>query len=133
MDIDLYRKYNQKYKAEQKQIEEKLLRAGKKVSNLDKCVELAMDFAANLRQNWLFADYLTKQKIQLLLFPEGISYNKKTDTCRTFRINSVFAYIAHFKQVITNKKRGIPEFNLDYASFAGLVAGSRIELPTLGL
>jgi hypothetical protein len=64
IDIDLYRKYNQKYKAEQKQIEEKLLRAGKKVSNLDKCVELAMDFAANLRQNWLFADCLTKQKIQ---------------------------------------------------------------------
>jgi site-specific DNA recombinase len=34
IEIDLYRKYNQKFKAEQKQIEEQLLNTGKKVSNL---------------------------------------------------------------------------------------------------
>jgi hypothetical protein len=28
---------------------------------------------------------------------------------------------------------GIPALQLKYAHFAGLVAGSRIELPTLGL
>ncbi len=41
--------------------------------------------------------YIAKQRIRFLLFPEGITYNKKTDECRTPRINSVFAYVAYFQ------------------------------------
>jgi site-specific DNA recombinase len=90
-------------------------------------------FCLKIAFKWLSADYFTKQQIQFLVFPEGISYNKKTDECRTTRINSVFSYIAHLQQGFTQKKSGIPELNLDYAALSASVAGSRIELPTLGL
>jgi hypothetical protein len=40
---------------------------------------------------------------------------------------------AYLQKIIAKNKSGIPELHLDYAAFAALVAGSRIELPTLGL
>jgi hypothetical protein len=64
-------------------------------------------------------DYLKKQQIQFLLFPEGITYSKKNDGCRTTRVNSVFAHIAGLAQVLRHKKSGIPELNLDYAALVG--------------
>jgi hypothetical protein len=33
---------------------------------------MAMSFASKLPSKWLSADYLTKQQIQYLIFPEGI-------------------------------------------------------------
>ncbi|WP_425414410.1 recombinase family protein [Olivibacter sitiensis] len=130
---ELYHKYRDKYNEEKAEIEKNLMKLSKQVSNLDESVGFAIKIAFELPLKWVSADYNTKKRIQFLLFPEGITYSKKTDKCRTPRINKFFAYIAYFQQVISNKKRGIPELELDFASFATLVAGSRIELPTLGL
>ena len=99
----------------------------RQVSNLDESIGFAINFALELPLKWLSADYRTKQRIQFLLFPEGLTYSKKTDECRTPRINSVFLYIAYFQQLITKKERGIPELGLDYASFSTLVARRGIE------
>ncbi|WP_051691893.1 DDE transposase family protein [Pedobacter borealis] len=52
----------------------------------------------------------------------SISYDKKNDKVRTKEINFVFLYIAYFQQVVLKKKRGIPELDLNYASFAASVA-----------
>ena len=130
---ELYNKYRVRYKEEKEEIEKNLMKLSRQVSNLDGGVGFAMKFALELPLKWVSADYNTKKRIQFLLFPEGITYSKKTDECRTPRINSVFAYVAYFQQIASNKKRGIPELGLDFASFATLVAGSRIELPTSGL
>ena len=127
---ELYARYSEKYRAEKKEIEANLLKASQKVSNLEECVDTAIGFATKWPSKWLSADYFTKQRIQFLLFPEGMTYNKQTDECRTSRVNTVFAYIAYLKQVFAKEKSGIPELNLE---FAALVAGSRIELPTSGL
>lgn len=130
---ELYRKFRDKYNEERSEIEEKMMMLSRQVSNLDENIGFAMKFALDLPLKWVSADYITKSRIQFLLFPHGISYSKKMNECRTTRINSVFLYIAYFQQVISNKKRGIPELGLDFASFATWVAGSRIELPTSGL
>lgn len=125
---DLYKKYSKKYSQEKSEIERNLMSLSSKKSNLEKCVDLALEYAVDLPLKWVSADYHTKQQMQILLFPQGISYSKKTDESRTTMINSVFLYIAYFQQLIGKKKRGIPELSLDYASFADSVAGSRIEL-----
>ena len=124
---DLYSKYAEKYRSEKKEIEAHLLKASQQVSNLEECVDMAIGFATKLPFKWLSADYFTKQQIQFLIFPEGMSYDKQTDRCRTKRVNTVFAYIAYLKQLFSQEKSGIPELNLE---FAALVAGSRIELPS---
>ncbi len=127
---DLYLKYVEKFKEEKKIIEQTLNESINEVSNLELCVEKAISICSNLHYNWSTANYSTKQKIQFLLFPEGITYSKEKNCCRTTKINSVFSYIAHLAQEVSHKKSGIPELSLEYSA---LVAGSRIELPTSGL
>jgi site-specific DNA recombinase len=126
---ELYYKYMAKYNEEKEAMETTLSKATFKMSNLDECVNNAVDLAINLPKRWLSADYNIKQRLQNLVFPEGIFYNRITDKCRTPRINTVFLYLAYLKQVILKTQRGIPVLQLDYASISCLVAGSRIELP----
>jgi hypothetical protein len=127
INAELYNKFAEKYKAEKAEIEDKVLQSSRGVSNLDKCVNFAVEYASKIASRWHSSSYSVKQQLQFLLFPEGIAYDRKIDGCRTSRINSVFLYLAYLQQIMTNKKRGIPELGLDYASFADLVAGAGLE------
>ena len=77
----------------------------------------------------MFGVLQIKQGIQDLLFPEGIRYNRKTDECRTSRINIFFCQIARLAQVTGNKESGIPELKFD---FAASVVRAGIEPATQG-
>ena len=83
---ELYHKYRDKYNEEKAEIEKNLMKLSKQVSNLDESVGFAIKIAFELPLKWVYADYNTKKRIQFLLFPEGITYSKKTDKCRTPRI-----------------------------------------------
>jgi hypothetical protein len=74
--------------------------------------------------------YTGKQGLQKFIFPEGITYNKKTDECRTIKTNPVLNYIAHLTRATGCKEKGASEFLLNDAC---LVAEGRVELPALGL
>ncbi|WP_407937411.1 recombinase family protein [Mucilaginibacter oryzae] len=128
-----YKKFGEKLVAEKQEIEKALNMATGQKSNLEKYMGLAINFASKLRFSWVNGDYTLKQNIQFLLFPKGISYDRSTDKCRTTQINSVFLYIAYLQQIISKKRRGIPELNLDYASLSSLVAGAGLEPTTFGL
>jgi site-specific DNA recombinase len=130
---ELYHKFLQRYTDEKRELEKHLLKASEQVSNLEQCVDTAIDFAVNMPSKWLSAGYFTKQRLQFLIFPEGITYNRETDQCRTNRINSVFVYIAYLKQLMVKKERGIPALQLDYASLSLSVAGAGLEPTTFGL
>jgi site-specific DNA recombinase len=62
-------------------------------SNLENTVEKCLSIAQNISQSWLTADYESKQRLQKLIFPEGILYNKQNGVVRTPRVNSLFAAI----------------------------------------
>lgn len=111
---ELYIKYIEKYRTERNEIETKIADSSKQVSNLEECIEKAITISSNLAPQWASASYSVKQRIQFLLFPEGIRYNKKNDRCRTERINSVFAYIACLAQDAAKQQNGIQALNLDY-------------------
>ena len=130
INSELYAKYTEKYRAEKMAIEQNLENSNSKISNLEECIDKAFYYSSNLPSMWTSANYSVKQKIQFLLFPEGICYSKQKDQYLTTRINSVFASIAYLAQDLRQEKSGIPQLNMDYAA---LVAGSRIELPTSGL
>lgn len=121
---ELYYKYSAVYNEERETAEQTLLEASQKKSNLGQCIDMAIDFAVNLPIRWRNADYNTKQRVQKMLFPFGVSYDKKNDVCRTEKINSIFLHFAHLKQVIKEEKRGIPELSME---FARLVARRGIE------
>lgn len=130
---ELYYRYAAQYNEETAMIEEELAKASFKFSNLDECVATAIDFAINLPKRWLSADYNIKQRLQNLLFPEGIYYSKAEDNYRTTRINSLFLYLAYLKQVMGNKKRDIVGFTISPLNYSVSVAGAGLEPTTFGL
>jgi site-specific DNA recombinase len=95
------------------------------VSNLNLCVQKAIDLSSKLNTIWSSSDYVEKQKLQFLLFPDGIKYNKKNDERRTEKVNSVFSAIKDIATV-TEKIKGKknPEFLRDSL----LVPRTRVEL-----
>jgi site-specific DNA recombinase len=89
-------------------------------------VESAIEFAQNMPSRWLKGDFVTKQHLQYLVYPSGLFYDKRKDECRTFRVNSLFLYIAHLKQIIEQKK-GKLTFFWWFFLFVLLGSGSRTK------
>ena len=106
IDKEMFTKYKQKFTTERHQIEQEMAKSTNRVSNLDKCIEMAIQFSAKLPSMWGLGGYESKQKLQYLLFPEGIVYDKKSDHCRTPRVNAVFSYIAAISSLSDKKITG---------------------------
>jgi len=62
---------------------------------------------------WASSGYEAKHKLQYLVFPEGILYNKKKDESRTIRINSIFSAIARLARGLEEKKNGLNKISLE--------------------
>jgi DNA invertase Pin-like site-specific DNA recombinase len=102
---DLFDKHIDKCKEEKKELFQKLSLLPNKSSNLEKCIENAIKLSSKLNTAWDLADYTNKQKLQYLLFPEGMFYNKENNTCRTQRVNSIFSAIAELSRVSKEYKK----------------------------
>jgi site-specific DNA recombinase len=93
-------------------------------------VNKSTELACQLTDLWNGSDYLGKQKLQYLIFPEGIFYNKKKDECRTEKVNSVFRFISGISREYTKNKDGLNGY---YPDKSVLVAGAGLEPTTFGL
>ena len=75
-------------------------------SNLKKAIEKGLKISENISQMWVSGDFYDKQKLQYLLFPEGMQYDKENDLVRTTRINSLFREIALLAGDTRETKKG---------------------------
>jgi site-specific DNA recombinase len=75
-------------------------------SNLEKAIEKGLEIASKLSTVWASSDFTAKQKLQYPIFPEGIMYDKKNNTVRTTRINSLFAPISLLADILDKNKTG---------------------------
>ena len=69
-------------------------------------------------------DYVAKQKLQYLVFPEGIYYNKKKDECRTTKVNSIFSLFSSISVDYTENKDKVGR---KFFKKSGLVPSAGIE------
>src|SRR5690606_17422937 len=99
-------------------------------SNLSQFIDQALNVVANLHEMWTLGNYSIRQRLQYLIFPEGIFYNKKNDECRTERLNYIFALINNISEDYHKKERG--QLN-ELIQLSPLVARERVELSTSGL
>jgi site-specific DNA recombinase len=79
----------------------------------------------NFAIKWHHSDYLHKQKLQNLLFPQGISYDRQKDESRTLRTNSAFLSIAELTRLLEGFKMKNPD---DGSGCSGWVEARRVEL-----
>jgi len=57
---------------------------------------------------WVSSDYSDKYRLQYLIYPDGILYNKENNTVRTPRVNSLFTAISYLSYISTENKNGQP-------------------------
>ena len=125
---EMFHKYQEKYRQEINTLEQEISKGGNGVSNLNKCIDNAIRMALNLQELWGASDYYGKQKLQRLIFPQGISYNKKNNQCRTQRINWVFLYIANINRAFRKEKSGTLNKFLDDAALVGATGFEPVTL-----
>ena len=101
---ELFEKFISKLNAEKLVIENQLQKAPEKSSNLENTIQKAIKLSSKINKVWDSADYMSRQKLQYLLFPEGITYNRKNDECRTLRVNSIFLAMAELANVLQKDK-----------------------------
>ena len=121
---DLYLDFIKDYEEEKKKIVEQLQKGSKGVSNPELCVQFAVNYSIKLKPTWTFASYTDQQRLQFLLFQEGIFYNRAEDKCRTTGVNEAFAYIAELERLLQKCKSRTSRKNFDSAAW---VASAGIE------
>lgn len=102
---ELFEKYSAKYKDELVEMNEEFRNCSIDSSNLENAVEKCLTIAQNISSAWVLASFENKQRLQKLIFPEGVLYNKKKGVVRTLRTNSLFAAIEPLEQVTGENKK----------------------------
>ncbi|MBA2611578.1 MAG: hypothetical protein H0U95_06385 [Bacteroidetes bacterium] len=122
---ELYVKYGEKFRQEKVELLKEMTKLESKCSNHEEVIELTIENAINLNKTWASSAWKRKLRIQNLLFPKGLHYNKKNDTVRTEKINQTFLWMACYQQKLEQIKSGIPILNIEYSA---LVDPERFEL-----
>jgi site-specific DNA recombinase len=124
----------EEFKAEQEgkilAITEKLSKMERKISNLDKYVNIAVDVACNLHKYWCLQSIEVKRRIQNIVFPQGLYLDAVNRIYLTPKTNSVFE-ISCSVSGNKEKKEG-DSFNY-FIEKSPSVAWERFELSTSGL
>lgn len=90
-------------------IERGLAECRKNLSNLDSEVDDILAMCCKLDSLWRDGSLETCQKLQNLLFSNGILWDKEKDNYRTFNENEALAVIARVSSSYENKKEDFPE------------------------
>lgn len=118
IERSLFDKYSAKYKKEITDLELELEKMGNGSSNLEKCINFALDFCRKPLIWWESANVGEKMILQNLIFPEGIIYNRENDRVLTTKINSLFSRIPDMIKVLRGTKNGERTF---YSTFPARV------------
>ena len=71
-----YEKFISKFNIEKVDLESNLLNSTISSSNLQKAIDKALKISSNLSELWTSGDLTQKKKIQNLVFPSGLGYDK---------------------------------------------------------
>ena len=125
------------YKTHKSRTEEKLFEMRQKqseltrtISNLNIKLEKCTDFVQNISKIWGSGTLVQKQKLQKLMFPEGIMIDPVSRQYRTNKIQPLFSYIVDLTKATEGQKKDSPIKNTDESV---LVAGTGLEPMTFGL
>jgi hypothetical protein len=102
----MFEKFKSKFIAERTEICKSIAKNVKKVSNPETLIDNAIVMASKLASLWDSNDYADKQTLQDLVFPAGMTYCRKTNECRTLRVNSIFRCIRDVASVSAVNKSG---------------------------
>lgn len=104
--MKIYDKFSGKLEDKKFEILDALEKASEKISNPQKYIDTSLEYAANLPVLWENRKFSGRQKLQKLVFPEGIYFCPQKRVFRTPRVNLIIAQCAQISQKNGQKKRG---------------------------
>ena len=99
-------------------------------SNLELAIDKALTLSESLEKIWVDGDLKQRQKLQHLVFPSGLGYDKSNDQVRTPKVNAIFGSIQILSKEISNIKKGEP---IPVNQFSDLVIAEGFEPSTVCL
>ncbi len=124
---DVYQTTIRTLNKEMAEIEDGLAEANKNLSNLHKFIDQTIAMSCDLGTLWKNSDFTSRQKLQNLLFPSGIYFDKNTDSYRTEMENEVFKT---FRLFSTSCKEGKEKATTEILQLSPSVGKRRLERPT---
>ena len=106
MTKETFDKFYPKYAKERSEITKKLSQLGGGISNPQEAINKAIQLSSELATMWTCSDIGRKEKLQKLVFPDGIIYDRQKSRFRTEKVNIVFALIASLNGDIAKKNKG---------------------------
>ncbi len=104
--MKIYEKFSGRLEDKKFEILDGLEKAAQKISNPRKYIENSLEYAANLPVLWEKRKYSGKQKLQKLVFPEGLYFCPEKRQIRTPKVNLVIAQYAQISNNMGQKRRG---------------------------
>ena len=111
-------------------IEGELEKSSENLSNLEKYIDTALLMSSNLVVLWKDGSFDTQQKLQNLLFPQGVKYNKQENSYLTIKENNVFHIFSKLSMDYKNEDTKKEPQTCDSYD---LVAEEGLEPTTFGL
>ena len=82
---------------------------------VENAINKALDMSSNLIDTWTCEGLGQKKKIQNLVFPPGLRYDKSNGKVRTTRVNFIFSCIADISRKLRESKNGEPVKNNQFS------------------
>ena len=117
--METLKKFVGRFSEEKANILDAMNNCGKDCSNLSDYYISALDFSSKLPTVWDLSPVSVKEKIQELIFPDGILYNHKNQSFRTEKVNEVFLHIASLTSNTEGNKNGQPNKIIELSSQVG--------------
>jgi len=107
----LYNKHSQQLRCEIEELTQEIESTSLNSSNLEKVVQNCLLIAQNISHTWVSADYDSKQRMQKMVFPDGVLYNKQKGVVRTPKVNFIFNEIPLLASHLAEKEKSDSEKN----------------------
>ncbi len=106
MSRELFDRFYSKLNQERMELAKQLSKSGETISNPEVAIGKAVELSSELATVWDSGGFRDKEKLQKLLFPEGIVFDRKIGAFRTTKVNSIFQLIASLQSIPEHEKRG---------------------------
>jgi len=108
LDNAIYKKFRNKYENQKDELQSKIENPSLSSSNLELAIDKALTLSESLEKIWEDGDLKQRQKLQNLVFPSGLGYDKSNDQVRTPKVNAIFGSIPILSKEISSIKKGEP-------------------------
>ena len=124
IEKDVYRDVVGELEQDKAKIEGELQKASVNLSNLEKYINVAIAISSNIGDYWNRRDFQTCQKIQKMVFPDGVKWDAENRCYLTEKVNPMFASMHSISANYECDKNKKQDKSLDLSC---LVAGVGLE------